>query len=510
MRRARREVAVVGSLLFALGACFAPQYPEGLVCSERMTCPPGQTCDGTICRAALLDAASGGPDDAASVDAAVVADASAVDAAAADATLDPASIWWARSLSGASPIGVAEGADGLIVTGYFSTIAALGGAVLESQGDADTVVASFATSDASHLYSTRFGGAGGEYGFFDHLDPLGAPLIVGVAYGTYDLGQGPLVGGGGPGADGFIGRYGPAGPSWVKRAVGPGEDKLVATALGSSTVFAIGWYEASTSVDTTSHSSVGGRDILFTRWQSSTGELEISRSFGGAGRDEGTGIASATSGDVVAIGFFEGGLVLGATTLVAAGGLDVWVARFTADGVPGWAVRFGGAGDEREPKVSTDAAGDVYIAGQFSAATAFGAVTLTPVGGSDVFVAKLRGADGAVLWATSIGSAGPDTVSDIAVDAAGRVYVTATVGGAIEPGGPYAGALDAALVSFDGVGARRWARVLGTAGDDRAWTVAVGSDAIYYGLSVAGPVDLGGVPIIGAPDPHGLLLKLQP
>jgi hypothetical protein len=507
MRRAR---AVFGSLLFALGACFDPQYPVGLVCSERMTCPPGQTCDGTICRVALLDAAPDEPADAANADAAEAADASAVDATAADAAPAPASIRWARSLSGASPLGVAEGPDGLVVTGYFTTIADLGGAVLVSRGDSDTVVAGFATADASHLYSTRFGASGGEYGFLDTLDPLGAPLIAGVAYDTYDLGQGPLVGGGGPGADGFIGRYGPAGPSWVKRAVGPGEDKLVATALGPSTVFAIGWYETSTTVDTTPHSAAGGRDILFTRWQSSTGNLEISRSFGGATRDEGSGIASAMNGDVIAVGFFDGALGLGATPLVTAGGLDVWVARFTADGVPGWAVQFGGTGDERDPKVITDSAGDAYIAGQFSAATAFGGVNLTPVGGSDVFVAKLRGADGAVLWATSIGSAGPDTATDIAVDATGRVYVTATVGGAIEPGGPYAGALDAALVSFDGAGARRWARVLGSAGDDRAWTVAAGSDAIYYGLSVAGPVDLGGVPIIGAPDPAGLLLKLQP
>jgi len=181
----------------------------------------------------------------------------------------------------------AEGSGGLIVTGYFTTTVDPGGQVMTSQGNADTVVAGLSTADASHVWSYRFGGIGEEYGFMDNVDPQGAPFVAGVAYGNYDLGQGPQTPGGGPGSDGFIGRYGPTGPTWVKRTVGPGEDKLTDTALGPGQVFAIGWYETSTVVDeTTALTAQGGREILLTRWDAFTGQLQLARSFGSPLRDE--------------------------------------------------------------------------------------------------------------------------------------------------------------------------------------------------------------------------------
>jgi hypothetical protein len=54
-------------------ACFNPRYPEGIPCSEAMTCPPGQACDtaALVCRAdslepGPLDATPGFPSDASS------------------------------------------------------------------------------------------------------------------------------------------------------------------------------------------------------------------------------------------------------------------------------------------------------------------------------------------------------------------------------------------------------------------------------------------------------------
>lgn len=59
------------SFLVAMGACFDPQYPEGIPCSEAMTCPPGQACDpaALVCRIsplepALPDAGNVAPPDA--------------------------------------------------------------------------------------------------------------------------------------------------------------------------------------------------------------------------------------------------------------------------------------------------------------------------------------------------------------------------------------------------------------------------------------------------------------
>jgi hypothetical protein len=43
------------ALVLVLATCFAPQYPTGIPCSERDTCPPGQLCQAGICQADPLD-----------------------------------------------------------------------------------------------------------------------------------------------------------------------------------------------------------------------------------------------------------------------------------------------------------------------------------------------------------------------------------------------------------------------------------------------------------------------
>jgi hypothetical protein len=75
-----------------MAGCFDPRYVEGAACSERQTCPPGQTCDGMFCRLAAVEADAASVDsaatDGADVDAA--SDAAEADAAAIDAAVDAA------------------------------------------------------------------------------------------------------------------------------------------------------------------------------------------------------------------------------------------------------------------------------------------------------------------------------------------------------------------------------------------------------------------------------------
>ncbi|WP_269821707.1 EGF domain-containing protein [Haliangium ochraceum] len=72
------------SLIALLGACFAPDYPQGIPCSGRQTCPPGQTCGAdNVCRAVPL------PPSSPNVDAAPVGiDAAAPDSAPAPSCAD--------------------------------------------------------------------------------------------------------------------------------------------------------------------------------------------------------------------------------------------------------------------------------------------------------------------------------------------------------------------------------------------------------------------------------------
>jgi len=427
----------------------------------------------------------------------------------------PGTLRWVRSLSSLQALGIADGPGGLVVTGSIAAPADLGGGTLTPAGVFDQVIAGFNVTDGAHVYSVRHGAAGqaSEFGFLHQVDAQGSPMIYGVSYGTtVDLGRGPEAGGGGPGSDGYIGHYGPGAPSWVQRIVGPGEDKIIASALGTgSTIYGAGWFEQTPTFNGGQLPNVGGRDLFLARFNTFTGAVDLNKTYGGPGRDEMSSAASV-GGSLVVAGMFDDTLAFGGTApaLTTVGLLDVFVAKLDGNAVGVWAVRFGGTGDDRDPKLAIDAAGDIYVAGSFQNQIAFGAINLVSKGAADIFVAKLRGTDGSVAWAVSLGAAGNDGVGDIAVDAAGHVAIVATVSGPID-GGSSAGGLDSLVASFESAtGASRWRKVYSTSGDDRASALTYGRDGdLYACVGVAGPFDFG-LPVIGAPSPAAALLRIAP
>ena len=93
------------------------------------------------------------------------------------------------------------------------------------------------------------------------------------------------------------------------------------------------------------------------------------------------------------------------------------------------ADRIGSAGPDAGRGVAVDAAGNVYTTGAFSGTLRLGGFTLVSRGDQDLFVGK-QDASGNWLWARSAGGAsGDDEGRDVAVDAAGNVYVTGIFNG---------------------------------------------------------------------------------
>ncbi len=433
-----------------------------------------------------------------------------------DARRPSGSILWARSTSSLYLYGLAQSSTGIVVTGTISAPADLGGTLLVPVGSTDTVLAQFASSDAAHQSSARLGrtgdgGAGEVYGFIDVVDPASTPLIHGLSYGNVDLGAGTVPGGGGTGADGFVGRYQLNGkPSWVKRLVGPGDDHFTSVTNGpNNTIFVSGWYDANTAFDVThTFNAAGYRDIFFMQLDYG-GAVVMEKTFATSGFEQPNSIAW-TGTHLMAAGFFNPTTAIGRFSLTAID-YGIWAGKFLPDGTPEWVVGFSGPGKDHNPSMTIDAAGDMYIAGTFTGSITFGSYDLTGAG-SEVFAVKLRNADGSVAWATSLGSAGDDLGGDIALNATGELILAATVAGPLEPGGPFAGGTDVALVSFDTSGARRWAKVIGTGGTDSASAVSSGTDAFYASINLGGNIGMTveDQPIVGAPKPAGLVLKLQP
>jgi hypothetical protein len=426
---------------------------------------------------------------------------------------------WIRSLSQMQTQTIAAGPAGIFTPGYLYSTANLDGTdLLTSAGDADMVLAAFTEADATNLYGVRHGNVGAEFGLLGLLTSNGTPIVSGVTSGnaTVDLGLGPVTGGGGTGADGYIGAYANGTAEWVQRIVGPGDDKFLASCVGpGSTVYGAGWFEDTTNFNGGTLTSAGGRDIFVTRFNIFTGVVDLTKQFGGTGRDEisGGGAAASDTTSFVLSGFFDDTLALGggaAPMTASHGGLDMWVARFDSTGTAMWGVEFGGPGDDRDNNVVMDAAGDIYMTGTFTTSITMGTFALTAVGGTDHFIAKLGGTDGSVIWAISFGTAGNETSGRIAVDSNGHLAFAGPIAGAFE-GGETAGGNDALLAEFSTAdGTRLWKHVYSTGGDDGGGGVVYGpSGDLFASIGLGGAFDFGH-PVIGDPSPLDVLMRIVP
>ncbi|MGP0073755.1 MAG: SBBP repeat-containing protein [Bryobacteraceae bacterium] len=100
--------------------------------------------------------------------------------------------------------------------------------------------------------------------------------------------------------------------------------------------------------------------------------------------------------------------------------------------VMNYATYFGGSGNEAPRAIGTDAAGNVYVAGETSTQAlqttkgvvqpTYGGETMSPNMG-DAFVAKFT-PTGSLAYVTYLGGSGDDLAGSIAVDPAGNAYVT--------------------------------------------------------------------------------------
>ena len=109
------------------------------------------------------------------------------------------------------------------------------------------------------------------------------------------------------------------------------------------------------------------------------------------------------------------------------GGADAFLTKLTADGSAlVYSTYLGGEGDDRGLSVAIDLAGRAYVTGS-TTSTTFPTAQPTQAalgGASDAFVAKFDASGAALLFSTFLGGSGDETGYGIAIDASGHAYVT--------------------------------------------------------------------------------------
>lgn len=160
---------------------------------------------------------------------------------------------------------------------------------------------------------------------------------------------------------------------------------------------------------------------------------------GTSGIDPVDHIAFDPAGNAVVYTAFTGGVTIGETVFKSTGtGDDLLLAALDHKGGGLlWGRAFGGDGFQDEAGVAVDAAGNIYIAGNFTAGLNLGAgFAYTSVGSYDTFIAKLDPM-GQTVKVIVAGDALSQRIERLAIDEEGNLFVAGTFTGALTfPKGP--------------------------------------------------------------------------
>jgi hypothetical protein len=173
----------------------------------------------------------------------------------------------------------------------------------------------------------------------------------------------------------------------------------------------------------------------------------------------GNAISSDAAGNVVVVGQFQGTIDFGAGPLLDAGyGTDGFVLSLDAAGELRWAQQIGGSGYETIQGVTVSAEGLIHVVGTFDDKLNLG---LETAGGTDSFVAEIH-ADGSPSWSRRLGGGGNDFLTAIAAGPGGEIVVAGASAGGLTIGADTlngSGEIDALVIRLDAAGNATWGRI---------------------------------------------------
>jgi uncharacterized protein (AIM24 family) len=225
----------------------------------------------------------------------------------------------------------------------------------------------------------------------------------------------------------------------------------------------------------------GAQYDLYVVKLSSAGAHVWSHGYGGMGWDIGNSIAVDAAKDVAVTGEFQQTASFGGAVLPNAGGHEAFIAKYS--GVNGnhlWSRSGGGTGEDYGRGIAFDSSGNVIAIGEFQGTANFGGGNLVSANGnSGLFMAKYQGAGGHV-WSRGFSGQTPWGIASgksVAVDSSANILVTGGVSGAVDFDGVILGfgSSGAMIVKFTSAGNRIWANQYDGLGDDYGASVTIGS-----------------------------------
>lgn len=308
----------------------------------------------------------------------------------------------------------------LYAAGGFSASAFFGSTTLTSVGNQDVFVAKLDT-DGNWLWAKRAGWTGYDIAYEIDTDPQGNVYITGWFTNSGEFGEIFIIGGGNE--DIYMAKLDSYG-NWLWAINAPGAD--FGSALGlclSETGYAYvsGSFMGSVQFGGTNLTSAGSKDIFIAK-SDNQGNWLWAKQAGATGEDYGYGVATDQDSHVLLTGVFQEYAIFAQIPLAGNGSYEGYVAKTDSLGNWLWAQSMGGSGLDCGYGVCLDDDANCFVTGFYSGSAEFGDVTLTSLGGWDVYIAKLS-SNGVWNWVKPAGGPNSDCSWDIVQDRNAKTYI---------------------------------------------------------------------------------------
>lgn len=395
-------------------------------------------------------------------------------------------------------------ANNALITGSFRGSIDFGGSVITSAGNYDVFLAKF-DSSGNHLWSKAFGDSSSQYGNCVTTDNQNNVIIIGAFASSIDFGGGQLTA---DSSDIFLAKFSSDGNHlWSKRFGGPdAQFGYWVTVDSSDNILITGHFWSGVDFGGVPLPSSGDEDIYIAKFDGAGNHI-WSKSFGDSSPQEGACVVTDTFNRVIMTGGFLGSVDFGGGVLTSAGEMDIFLAKFDANGNHMWSKRFGGLNRQQCRVLAIDSLDNLIITSGFKGTIDFGGGPLSSTADSyDVYLAKLD-SDGNHVWSSIFGYGSDELAYGINTDSEGSIMITGGFYGSLNFGENLlmsAGGSDVFLVKLSRAGEHLWSAQYGGSGfesgtslvcDDFNNMMLLGhfSDSVDFGngpLVSAGGVDV--------------------
>jgi hypothetical protein len=306
-------------------------------------------------------------------------------------------------------------------------------------GSYDGFVSKINPSGSALVYSTYLGGNGEDLGQGIAVDAAGDAYLTGYTTSTNFRTKNPLQAANAGAGDAFVAEINPTGSALVYSTYlgGSGLDYGAAVAVDSAgNAYVTGTtYSTDFPLKNPLQAAPGGDwEAFVARIGPSGSALDYSTYLGGSGSGNvggsGYGIAVDSAGFAYVTGYTTSAnfpTTPGAFQTNFGGEWDAVVSKINPTGSAlVYSTYLGGSEVETGWAIALDGEGNAYVSGSTGSRNF---PTVNPFqralkGGGDAFVSKLNAAGSALLYSTYLGGSGAEDGFGIAVDSAGRAYVT--------------------------------------------------------------------------------------